>query len=48
MGDILDGATKDGIIRFKGLDPDKPVKIQIEAYSDNWDIDMEDYVFEIE
>lgn len=48
MGDILDGATKDGIIRFKGLDPDKPVKIQIEAYSDNWEIDMEDYVFEIE
>lgn len=48
MGDILDGAGKEGIIRFKGLEPDKPVKIQIEAYSDNWDYEMEDYVFEVE
>ena len=47
LGEILDGASKDGIIRFKGLDPEKPVKIQIGAYSDNFDIDMEDYVFEV-
>ena len=48
IGDILDGASKEGVIRFKGLDPEKPVKIQIGAYSDNYDIDMEDYVFEVE
>ena len=48
IGEVLDGASKDGILRFKGLDPEKPVKIQIEAYSDNWDIEMEDYVFEVE
>lgn len=48
IGDVLDGASKEGIIRFKGLDPEKPVKIQIGAYSDNFDIDMEDYVFEVE
>ena len=47
IGDIVDGASKEGILRFKGLDPEKPVKIQIEAYSDNYDIEMEDYVFEI-
>ena len=47
IGDIVDGASKEGILRFKGLDPEKPVKIQIGAYSDNFDIEMEDYVFEI-
>lgn len=47
IGDVLDGASKEGVIRFKGLDPEKPVRIQIGAYSDNFDIDMEDYVFEI-
>lgn len=44
----MDGASKEGILRFKGLDPEKPVKIQIGAYSDNFDIEMEDYVFEVE
>ena len=34
MGEILDGASKEGVIRFKGLDPDKQVKIQIKAFSD--------------
>lgn len=48
IGDVLDGASKEGMLRFKGLDPEKPFKIQIGAYSDNYDIDMEDYVFEIE
>ena len=48
IGEVLDGATKEGILRFKGLDPEKPVKIQISAYSDNFDIEMEDYVFEVE
>ena len=48
IGDVLDGASKEGILRFKGLDPEKPVKIQIGAYSDNFDIEMEDYVFEVE
>ena len=48
IGDVLDGASKEGILRFKGLDPEKPVKIQIGAYSDNYDIEMEDYVFEVE
>lgn len=48
IGDVVDGASKEGILRFKGLDPEKPVKIQIGAYSDNFDIEMEDYVFEVE
>lgn len=48
IGDVLDGASKDGVLRFRGLDPEKPVKIQIGAYSDNYDIEMKDYVFEIE
>ena len=48
IGDVLDGASKDGVIRFKGLDPDSGFKLQIEAYSDDWDITLEDYVFEIE
>lgn len=48
MGDVLDGASKEGILRFQGLDPEKPVKIQIEAYSDNYEIEIEDYVFDIE
>lgn len=48
IGDVLDGASKEGIVRFKGLDPEKPVKIQIGAYSDNWDIELKDYVFEVE
>lgn len=47
LGDVLDGASKEGILRFRGIDPEKPVKIQIGAYSDNFDIDMEDYVFEV-
>lgn len=48
IGDVLDGASKEGVLRFKGLDPEKPVKIQIASYSDNYDIEMEDYVFEVE
>lgn len=47
IGEVLDGASKEGILRFKGLDPEKSFKIQIEAYSDNYDIEMEDYVFEV-
>lgn len=48
IGEVLDGASKEGIIRFKGLDPDKGFKLTMEAYSDNWDITLEDYVFEVE
>ncbi|MBE6019708.1 MAG: hypothetical protein E7230_05195 [Clostridiales bacterium] len=48
IDEVLDGATKEGVIRFKGLDPDKPFKLTIEAYSDNWDLEIEDFVFEVE
>ena len=48
IGEVLDGASKEGIIRFKGLDPDKGFKLTMEAYSDNWDITLEDYAFEVE
>ena len=48
IGDVLDGASKEGILRFKGIDPEKPFKIQIGAYSDNYDIEMEDFVFDVE
>ena len=48
IGEVLDGASKEGVIRFKGLDPDKGFKLTLEAYSDNFDIELEDYVFEIE
>ena len=47
VGEVLDGASKEGIIRLKGLDPEKPFKLQIEAYSDNWDLELEEFVFEI-
>lgn len=47
IGEVLDGASKEGVIRFKGLDPDKGFKLTIGAYSDNWELDIEDYVFEI-
>lgn len=48
IGEVLDGASKEGIIRFKGLDPDKGFELTLEAYSENWDIELEDYVFDIE
>ena len=48
IGDVLDGASKEGVIRFKGLDPDKGFKLIMEAYSDNWEIELEDFVFEVE
>lgn len=47
IGDVLDGASKEGVIRFKGLDPEKGFKLTLEAYSDNWDITLEDYAFEV-
>ena len=47
IGEVLDGASKEGVIRFKGLDPDKGFNLTIGAYSDNWELDIEDYVFEI-
>lgn len=48
IGEVLDGASKDGIIRFKDLDPEKPFKIQISGYTENYDVEMEDFVFEVE
>ena len=48
IGEVLDGASKEGVIRFKGLDPDKGFKLTMEAYSDDWEIELQDYVFEIE
>ena len=48
IGDVLDGASKEGVIRFKGLDPDKGFKLTMEAYSNNFDIELNDFVFEIE
>lgn len=48
IGEVLDGASKEGIIRFKALNPDKGFKLTMEAYSDNWDIELNDFVFEIE
>ena len=48
IGEVLDGASKEGIIRFKGLDPGKGFKLTMEAYSDNWEIELEDFVFEVE
>jgi hypothetical protein len=48
IGEVLDGASKEGIIRFKALDPGKGFKLTMEAYSDNWEIELEDFVFEVE
>ncbi len=48
IGEVLDGASKEGILRFKGLDPEKGFELTLEAYSDNFDIEIEDYVFEVE
>lgn len=47
IDELLAGASKDGVIRFKPLDPGKPLQIIIEAYSDNYDIEMNDFVFDI-
>lgn len=47
IGEVLDGASKEGVIRFKGLDPEKGFTLSMEAYSDNFDIELKDYVFEI-
>ena len=48
IGGAIDGASKDGIVRFKGMVPDKGFKLIIEAYSEDWDINLEDYIFEVE
>lgn len=47
IGEVLDGAGKEGIIRFKGLDPTKGFTLSLEAYSENYEIELNDFVFEI-
>lgn len=45
--EVSAGASDTGIIVFKKMDADKPFTFEIGAYSDNYEIDMKDYKFEI-
>lgn len=44
LGDVSAGASVDAILRFEAqLDPDQEMTLKIEAYSDNYNIDMKDF-----
>ncbi len=45
---ISAGSSDTGVILFKKMDPDKSFKLQIGAYSDNFDITMNDFTFDIQ
>lgn len=38
-------ASKDGVICVAPLDPEKEMTLYIDAYTENWDADMEDFEF---
>ena len=45
---ISAGSSDTGIILFKKMDPDKSFKLQLGAYSDNYNITMNDFTFDIQ
>ena len=45
---LLPGNSTEGIMTFDAIDKDAPFSLTIEAYSDDWHEDIEDYVFDIE
>ena len=46
-GELLQGATTEGIIAFPALDPETEFELYIDGYSDNWEEDVETYKFVI-
>lgn len=48
QSEIRPGVETEGIVSYKAMDPKEPLKVIIEAYTDDWDIELEDYEFEIE
>lgn len=46
QSELLSGTTTSGIVVFPAMDPEMPLKIYCDGYCDNWDIDIETYVFE--
>ena len=47
IDEVAAGASKDGIICTKALDPEKAIKVVIEPLSDNFDIEMKNFEMEI-
>lgn len=45
---ISAGSSDTGIILFKKMDPDQSFKLQLGAYSDNYNITMNDFTFDIQ
>lgn len=43
IDEVAAGASADGIICFKPLDPEKEAKLILEAYSDDYEIEMKDF-----
>lgn len=46
--EISVGASDTGIILFEKIDSDKPFRLEISAYSDDYDIEFKEFTFEIE
>ena len=46
QSELLSGTTTSGIVVFPAMDSEMPLKIYCDGYCDNWDIDIETYVFE--
>ena len=44
IDEVAGEASKTGIICVKALDPDKKVKVKVDPYSDNYEIDMKPFV----
>lgn len=47
QSDLLPGTSSSGIVSFPALDPEKELVIYCDSYCDDWNLDFEDYVFEI-
>lgn len=47
QSEIMKGATTEGIITFPALDKNTPLEVHCEASSENWDEDIEPFVFKI-
>lgn len=43
IDDVSAGASKEGIICVKPLDPEKEITLHIDGYTENYDIDMEEF-----
>lgn len=48
QSDLKSGITTNGIITFPKIDENSPFTIYLDGSSDNWDEDIQEYVFEIQ